>query len=73
MPDEAVNVDYILENVRIVDDPLECADKIRRLHRGVGGFGTLLAITHDPDDHSLMRHSLRRLMEEVALRVQDLE
>jgi alkanesulfonate monooxygenase SsuD/methylene tetrahydromethanopterin reductase-like flavin-dependent oxidoreductase (luciferase family) len=73
MPDEAVNVNYILENVWIVGDPQECADKIRQLHRDVGGFGTLLTITHDPDDHALVQHSLRRLMEEVAPRVQDLE
>jgi alkanesulfonate monooxygenase SsuD/methylene tetrahydromethanopterin reductase-like flavin-dependent oxidoreductase (luciferase family) len=73
MPDEAVNVDYMLENVWIVGDPQECADKIRQLHRDVGGFGTLLTITHDPDDHALVQHSLRRLMEEVAPRVQDLE
>jgi alkanesulfonate monooxygenase SsuD/methylene tetrahydromethanopterin reductase-like flavin-dependent oxidoreductase (luciferase family) len=72
MPDEAVNVDYMLENVWIVGDPQECADKIRQLHEDVGGFGTLLTITHDPDDHTLMQRSLRLLMEEVAPRVQDL-
>ena len=72
MPDEAVNVDYMLENVWIVGDPAECADKIRQLYQDVGGFGTLLTITHDPDDHALMQRSLRLLMEEVAPRVQDL-
>ena len=53
--------------------PQECADKIRQLHTEVGGFGHLLAITQDPDDHALMQRSLRLLMEEVAPRVQDLE
>ena len=72
MPDEAVNVDYMLENVWIVGDPQECADKIRQLYQDVGGFGHLLTITHDPDDHTLMQRSLRLLMEEVAPRVQDL-
>jgi alkanesulfonate monooxygenase SsuD/methylene tetrahydromethanopterin reductase-like flavin-dependent oxidoreductase (luciferase family) len=58
--------------VWIVGDPQECADKIRQLHNEVGGFGNLLAITQDPDDHSLMQSSLRLLMEEVAPRVADL-
>ena len=72
MPDEAVNVDYMMENVWIVGDPQECADKINELFDGVGGFGTLLAIVHDPDDPSLMHRSLRLLKEEVGPRVRDL-
>ena len=61
-----------MENVWIVGDPHECADKIRRLYEDVDGFGHLLAITQDPDDHSLMQRSLRLLMEEVAPKVADL-
>ena len=72
MADEAVDVDYMMEHVWIVGDPQECADKIRKTYQEVGGFGHLLAITQDPDDHSLMQRSLRLLMEEVAPRVQDL-
>lgn len=72
MSDEDVDVDYMMENVWIVGDPQECADQIRALYRGVGGFGTLLVITQDPDDHSLMQRSTQLLMEEVAPRVADL-
>ena len=72
MPDEAVDVDYMMENVWIVGDPQECADKIRQLYDQVGGFGHLLTITHDPDDHSLVQRSLRLLMEEVAPQIEDL-
>jgi len=72
MSDEAVDVDYMMDHVWIVGDPQECADKIRQTYHEVGGFGHLLAITQDPDDHSLMQRSLRLLMEEVAPRVQDL-
>ena len=72
MSDEAVNVDYMMESVWIVGDPQECADKIRQLYQDVGGFGNLLAITHDPDDHSLMQRSLQLLMEEVGPRIKDL-
>ena len=72
MADEAVDVDYMMENVWIVGDPQECADKIRGLYQDVGDFGHLLAITQDPDDHSLMQRSLRLLKEEVAPLVEDL-
>ena len=65
-------MDYMIENVSIVGDPQECADKIRRTYEEVDGFGHLLAITQDPDDHSLMQRSIRLLMEEVAPMVEDL-
>ena len=73
MSDEDVNVDYMMENVWIVGDPQECAGKLRKLYHDVGGFGYLLAITHDPDDHSLVQRSMRLLMEEVSPKLADLE
>ena len=72
MPDEAVNVDYMMEHVWIVGDPQECADKIRTFYKDVGGFGTLLAAARDPDDYSLAQRSIRLLMEEVGPRLNDL-
>ena len=73
LPDEAIDVDYMMDNVWIVGDPQECADKIRELYQDVRGFGTLLLTTHDPDDISLEHRSLRLLVEEVGPRVKDLE
>ena len=73
MPDEAIDIDFMMDNIWIVGDPQECADKIRELHHDVGGFGTLLLITHDPDDISMEHRSLKLLMEEVGPRVKDLE
>jgi len=69
MPDEAVTVDYLMDNVWIVGDPSECADKIHQLHEESGGFGTLLSITTDSDDAGWDHESLRLLMEQVAPRV----
>jgi len=69
MPDEDVTVDYLMENVWIVGDPSECADKIHQLHQESGGFGTLLTITTDSDDAGWDHESLRLLMEQVAPRV----
>ena len=69
MPDEAVDVDYLMENVWIVGDPAECEDKIRALHEATGGFGTLLSITADSDDASWDHESLRLLAEDVGPRI----
>jgi alkanesulfonate monooxygenase SsuD/methylene tetrahydromethanopterin reductase-like flavin-dependent oxidoreductase (luciferase family) len=72
MPDEAVDVDYLMEHVWIVGDPQECADKIRQLYEACGGFGTLLSITADSDEASWDHDSLRLLIEAVGPRVADL-
>jgi alkanesulfonate monooxygenase SsuD/methylene tetrahydromethanopterin reductase-like flavin-dependent oxidoreductase (luciferase family) len=69
MPDEAVTVDYLMENVWIVGDPAECAEKIQQLSEESGGFGTLLAITTDSDEAGWDHESLRLLVEKVGPRV----
>jgi alkanesulfonate monooxygenase SsuD/methylene tetrahydromethanopterin reductase-like flavin-dependent oxidoreductase (luciferase family) len=69
IPDEAVTVDYLMDNVWIVGDPSEVAEQIQQLHEESGGFGTLLAITTDSDDAGWDHESLRLLMERVAPRV----
>ena len=69
IPDDAVTVDYLMENVWIVGDPSECADKIHQLYEESGGFGSLLSITTDADDAGWDHESLRLLMEDVAPRV----
>ena len=72
MPDSAVDVDYMMEHVWIVGDPQECARRIRKLYEDVGGFGTLLAITLDPDDQQWEHRCLELLAEEVGPRISDL-
>jgi alkanesulfonate monooxygenase SsuD/methylene tetrahydromethanopterin reductase-like flavin-dependent oxidoreductase (luciferase family) len=72
MPDEAVDVDYMMENVWIVGDPMECEDKIRALHEVTGGFGTLLSVTADSDDASWDHQSLQLLAEKVGPRIEGL-
>ena len=73
MPDEAVDVDYMMENIWIVGDPQECADRIRKLYEEVGGFGTLLGITQDPEDPEWEHECLELLMNEVGPLVADLK
>jgi alkanesulfonate monooxygenase SsuD/methylene tetrahydromethanopterin reductase-like flavin-dependent oxidoreductase (luciferase family) len=72
MPDEAVDVDYMMEHMWIVGDPEECADRIRRLYETVGGFGTLLAITQDSENPEWDHRSLQLLIEAVGPRLADL-
>jgi alkanesulfonate monooxygenase SsuD/methylene tetrahydromethanopterin reductase-like flavin-dependent oxidoreductase (luciferase family) len=72
MPDEAVDLDYLMENLWIIGDAAECAEKIHALHAAVGGFGTLLCTTVDSDDPSWDHESLRLLAEEVRPRIADL-
>jgi len=73
MPDDAVTVDYLMENVWIVGDPSECAEKIHQLYEESGGFGALLSITTDSDDAGWDHESLRLLMQDVAPRVAHLQ
>ena len=70
MPDEAVDVDYMMEHMWIVGDP-QCADRIRQLYE-TWGVGMLLAITQDSDNPEWDQRSLQLLMEEVGPRVADL-
>ena len=73
MPDEDVTVDYMMENIWIVGDPQECADRIRKLYEEVGGFGSLPAITQDPEDPQWEHECLELLMNEVGPLVADLK
>lgn len=72
MPDDAIDVDYLMENVWIVGDPAECADKIRALQAHTGGFGTLLSITADSDDAGWDHESLTLLADKVAPMIEGL-
>jgi len=72
MPDEAINVEYLMDNVWIVGDPQECADQIRKIHGEVGGFGTLLTVTQDPDNHQWQHECLELLKNDVGPRIADL-
>ena len=72
MADDDIDIDYLMDNLWIVGNPQQCADKIRALYETVGGFGTLLSVTADSDDPAWDHESLRLLAEEVAPRIADL-
>jgi len=72
MPDTAVDVDYMIENVWIVGGPEEVAKKLRQLHEDVGGFGVLLTMGHEWSPRDVWENSFRLLKDEVQPMLLDL-
>jgi len=73
MPDEAVDLDYLMDNLWIIGNAEECAQKIRELYSKVGGFGTLLCTTVDSDDPSWDHEHLHLLANDVLPNLVDLQ
>jgi len=72
MPDEAVTLDYLCENIWIVGDVEEVTGKLRKLYADVGGFGTLLVIGHEWIPWEKGVRSMTLLANEVLPRLNDL-
>lgn len=71
MPDEAVTLEYLCENVWIVGDVEEVTAKLRKLYADVGGFGTLLVIGHEWLPREQWRRSMMLLAREVLPRLKE--
>jgi alkanesulfonate monooxygenase SsuD/methylene tetrahydromethanopterin reductase-like flavin-dependent oxidoreductase (luciferase family) len=69
MPDEAVTVEYLLDNMWIVGDPDEVTRKLRALRDDVGGFGVLLVIAHEWQPWGAWEHSMKLLVNHVLPRL----
>ncbi len=65
-PDDAITVEYMMDNRWIVGDPDHCLRKIREVYDEVGGFGTLLQLTHDWDPPDKGWRSLELFNQHVA-------
>lgn len=52
IPDDAIDLDYLCDHVWIVGSPETVARRIAQLHRAVGGFGMLLAVSYDCQDEA---------------------
>jgi alkanesulfonate monooxygenase SsuD/methylene tetrahydromethanopterin reductase-like flavin-dependent oxidoreductase (luciferase family) len=72
MPDEAVTVEYLLDNRWVVGDPDHCVRKIREAYDVVGGFGTLLQLSQDWDPPEKGWKSLELLSKHVMPELRDL-
>jgi hypothetical protein len=65
MPDEAVTLDYVMDNVVIRGTVNEVVDRILALRETVGDFGTLLYCGKDWSDVALSRRSMELMVEKV--------
>ena len=65
MPDTAVTIDYVLDQLVIWGSPKKVADEILQFREQVGDFGTLLYAGHDWADRELARRSMVLAAEKV--------
>jgi alkanesulfonate monooxygenase SsuD/methylene tetrahydromethanopterin reductase-like flavin-dependent oxidoreductase (luciferase family) len=65
MKDEAVTVDYAVENLVIRGTPEAVTDRILQMHEAIGDFGTLLYCGKDWTDVALGRRSMELMAEKV--------
>ena len=67
MPDEAVDLDYVLKNVYLVGSPETIVEKVDALNQITGGFGTLLWQTLDHiEERAAYEKGMRLFVEKVA-------
>ncbi|HEX3247564.1 MAG TPA: LLM class flavin-dependent oxidoreductase [Chloroflexota bacterium] len=65
MPDDDVDVDYLVENIWIVGDPPTVTAKLQRLYDEIGGFGTLIQLCYDWEPVETGARSMELLANEV--------
>lgn len=66
MPDEAVDLEYLVDNLWFVGSPQTVANRILDLHERTGGFGRLLIVSYDATDElEPWERSLQLLINEV--------
>ena len=65
MPDDAIDAEYIIDNIAIVGSVDTVTRKLQDLYDATGGFGSLLMIAHDWDDRTKMRRSMELMAREV--------
>ena len=69
-PDSAITVDYLIERSWLVGSPATVAEKLARLEKVTGGFGTLLVMMYDfADEAEEWDESLALLASEVVPRL----
>jgi alkanesulfonate monooxygenase SsuD/methylene tetrahydromethanopterin reductase-like flavin-dependent oxidoreductase (luciferase family) len=70
MPDKALDLEYLADNLWLVGSPTTVANRIRDLQTRTGGFGYLVITTYDvAAEQCAWERSLQLLVEEVHPRV----
>ena len=66
MPDSAVDLEYLADNLWLVGSPATVTKRIQTLQDGTGGFGRLLIVSYDAsEEREFWDRSLRLLMDQV--------
>jgi alkanesulfonate monooxygenase SsuD/methylene tetrahydromethanopterin reductase-like flavin-dependent oxidoreductase (luciferase family) len=66
MPDDAVDLNYLADNLWLVGSPSTVTERIERLQYGTGGFGRLLIVSYDAsEEREVWSRSLRLLIDQV--------
>ena len=73
LEDEDIDLQYMLDNIWIVGSPDEVAERLRKLHDDIGGFGVLLAYSHEWEPRDKWVRSMTLLAEEVMPALADLK
>lgn len=74
VPDSAVDIDYLADQIWLVGSPETVSNKIRKLYNDVGGFGSLLVLVYDHwQNQKGWEKSTRLLAEEVMPSLADLQ
>jgi alkanesulfonate monooxygenase SsuD/methylene tetrahydromethanopterin reductase-like flavin-dependent oxidoreductase (luciferase family) len=70
MPDEAIDLEYLADNLWLVGSPETVADRILNLQAQTGGFGHLTIVSYDAtDERESWDRSLQLLMSDVLPRI----
>ena len=72
MSNDELTVDYMMDNIWIVGSRDEVTEKIRQLYSDIGGFGTLLAYSHEWEPRDQWIKSMTILAQEVIPSLSDL-
>jgi alkanesulfonate monooxygenase SsuD/methylene tetrahydromethanopterin reductase-like flavin-dependent oxidoreductase (luciferase family) len=71
MPDEAIDLEHLADNLWLVGSPETVADRILNLQAQTGGFGHLTIVSYDAtDERESWDRSLQLLMSDVLPRIQ---
>lgn len=66
IPDEAIDLEYLVDNLWFVGSPQTVADRIIKFQEQTGGFGHLTIVSYDSaDERESWDRSLRLLIDEV--------
>ncbi len=66
MPDDEINVEYLMDHRWIVGDPEHCLSQLKSLYEETGGFGTLLLLAQDFDPPEISWKSMELFAKHIA-------